>query len=148
MALNADATTRRFVILRHRVGEGLDRTDHDHLDWMFQRADDVLQVWETPLVEVLEESFELPASRLNDHRIKYLDYEGPIRGDRGDVQRIVSGMYRVARDGEDAMLLSITWRDGDTLRHGEVSLQRMRLEDPSRRDDNCDGWRLRFSPCR
>ncbi|MDX1963061.1 MAG: hypothetical protein SFX18_07900 [Pirellulales bacterium] len=38
----------------------------------------------------------IPARRLPDHRTLYLDYEGPISGDRGNVRRIAAGEYRLS----------------------------------------------------
>ena len=36
---------------------------------------------------------QIPGLRLPNHRPLYLDYEGPIAGDRGTVQRIAAGTY-------------------------------------------------------
>ena len=32
--------------------------------------------------------------RLADHRLDYLEYEGPVSGDRGSVRRVDGGQYR------------------------------------------------------
>jgi hypothetical protein len=37
----------------------------------------------------------IEAERLADHRLAYLDYEGPVTGNRGNVRRIDVGTYRV-----------------------------------------------------
>ena len=37
---------------------------------------------------------DLPARALPDHRAAYLDYEGPVSGDRGTVRRWDEGTYR------------------------------------------------------
>jgi hypothetical protein len=36
---------------------------------------------------------EVVAEPLDDHRLEYLEYEGPVSGDRGRVLRIDSGIY-------------------------------------------------------
>ncbi len=67
----------------------------DHLDWFFQHAadaDESLLTFSTP-VEIPTPA-EFPATRLPDHRARYLDYDGEIADDRGTVQRLVIGRYR------------------------------------------------------
>jgi hypothetical protein len=44
----------------------------------------------------------VPATPNADHRLHYLDYEGPVGGDRGTVTRYASGEY----EGE---ITSATW---------------------------------------
>jgi hypothetical protein len=74
----------RFVILEH---------DHPVLHWdLMLEADGVLQTWR------LERAPEEPgctihATALGDHRIAYLDYEGPVSGGRGIVQRWDAGTF-------------------------------------------------------
>ncbi len=48
--------------------------------------------WRTPAGHG---AIELVAARLPDHRLVYLDYEGPVSGDRGHVKRIDRGDYEV-----------------------------------------------------
>jgi hypothetical protein len=73
----------RFVVLTH---------DHPVLHWdlMLERGD-VLRTWrlaEEPLPGVA-----IAAEALADHRRKYLDYEGPVTGDRGTVVRWDAGTF-------------------------------------------------------
>ncbi len=35
---------------------------------------------------------------LPDHRREYLDYEGPVSGDRGHVRRVAAGSFELLRD--------------------------------------------------
>lgn len=37
----------------------------------------------------------VPAIRLADHRLAYLEYEGPLSGDRGSVNRVEGGTYKL-----------------------------------------------------
>jgi hypothetical protein len=74
----------RFVVLEHRW-QGV------HWDLMFEDGG-VLRTWavDTPI----RPGAGLPARPLADHRLAYLDYEGPISGDRGTVRRLDRGTYR------------------------------------------------------
>lgn len=72
----------RFVILEH---------DHPVLHWdLLLEAGDVLHTWRLvapPGAEPIE------ATALGDHRRMYLDYEGPVSGQRGTVRRHDAGTF-------------------------------------------------------
>lgn len=73
----------RFVILEH---------DHPLLHWdLMLEADGVLQTWR--LAQAPELRREIDAVALGDHRLAYLDYEGPVSGNRGAVQRWDAGEF-------------------------------------------------------
>jgi hypothetical protein len=40
----------------------------------------------------------IDATRLADHRVAYLDYEGPISGERGIVTRVDGGEYDIVSE--------------------------------------------------
>ena len=74
----------RFVILHHTVHGG------EHWDLMLEQGNTLL-TW-----QLLREPFELaslpiPARRIGDHRKAYLDYEGSLSRNRGDVRRVGEG---------------------------------------------------------
>jgi hypothetical protein len=144
--LNLDALHHRFVVLRHEVGQSFDRTGEDHLDWMFEQEDSTLQTWATPLIGNLQQEVTLAAQRLNDHRVEYLEFEGPISGGRGTVTRWLSGTYCLRFSGEQEIRLSLHWND-DGPHRAELRFYRMRVDDASCRELNWEGWRLRVSPC-
>ena len=73
----------RYVVLRH-TGYG-----RAHFDLMFER-EGKLMTWRSPRWPL---ETDTPLDKLADHRIAYLDYEGPISGGRGRVRRIVSGTF-------------------------------------------------------
>ena len=50
---------------------------------------------------------EVPAVRLADHRLAYLDYEGPLSGDRGTVHQQDGGTYQSLEYQEDLLRFSI-----------------------------------------
>ena len=73
----------RFVILTH---------DFPRLHWDFLvECGDVLKCWRLP--EIPRSGEALAAEALDDHRVMYLDYEGPVSGGRGTVSRWDHGDY-------------------------------------------------------
>jgi hypothetical protein len=75
----------RFVLLEHRWN-GV------HWDLMLEATDGrTLHTWaiDAPVVS----GVDLPARRLPDHRVAYLEYEGAVSGGRGSVRRVDAGEY-------------------------------------------------------
>lgn len=70
----------------------------------------------------LEPGARLELERLADHRRLYLDYEGPIAGDRGVVRRVAVGDLRHATLDESRGELLVQWNDATGLAH--LSLRR------------------------
>jgi hypothetical protein len=74
----------RFVILEH---------DHPVLHWdLMLEAGDVLHTWRLPTPPQAH-GHAIEATALSDHRRMYLDYEGPVRGNRGIVRRWDAGSF-------------------------------------------------------
>lgn len=100
----------RFVVLEH---------DHPELHWdLMLEGDGVLRTWHLdappepgPLVRAVA-SF--------DHRLLYLDYEGPISGGRGAVRRWDGGTFSYELDTRERLVIQAR---GDRLR-GRVRLER------------------------
>ena len=87
---------QRFVILRHEMPPTAERGSH--WDLMLENRG-VLLTWELPELPPgpLPASFgQLGIRRLPDHRIAYLEYEGPVSNDRGTVRRVDRGTYQLA----------------------------------------------------
>ena len=80
----------RFVILRHDMPPHTNRPGH--WDLMLETGG-ALATW--ALEELPESGYTRAAVRLADHRLDYLDFEGPVSGDRGTVTRWDAGQYRV-----------------------------------------------------
>ncbi len=78
----------RYVILYHQQHSA--ETDLTHWDLMLEK-DGLLRTWKLP--QSPTPSKPLTAIPLPDHRIAYLEYEGPISGDRGQVSQFDSGTY-------------------------------------------------------
>ncbi|MFO1094461.1 MAG: DNA polymerase ligase N-terminal domain-containing protein [Planctomycetaceae bacterium] len=73
----------RYVILTH---------DHPFPHWdLMLESGGVLRTWR--LLNEPATGRRVPAERLADHRLKYLDYEGPVSGGRGIVARWDYGTY-------------------------------------------------------
>lgn len=104
----------RFALLEHRW-RGV------HWDLMLE-AGETLRTWaiDAPIVA----GVELPARALPDHRQTYLEYEGPISGDRGAVRRLDSGQYTVMIWEEDLVRV---WLAGVQL-VGEAELRQCGID--------------------
>jgi hypothetical protein len=73
----------RFVILEH---------DHPRLHWDFMlESGDVLRTWR--LEEPPQPGKLVAAEASFDHRHLYLEYEGPVSGERGSVTRWDGGTF-------------------------------------------------------
>lgn len=90
-----------FVIQCHRTREG------EHFDVLFELADALLTFQCPRPPHELAEGQSLRAPRLPDHRRIYLTYEGPVRGDRGEVHIVDRGHYRRECFSEDRYLFDI-----------------------------------------
>jgi hypothetical protein len=79
----------RYVILEH---------DHPVLHWDFLvEAGTALRAWR--LDQPPQGGLVISAQRLPDHRLIYLDFEGPISGGRGSVRRWDSGTCTLDEEG-------------------------------------------------
>lgn len=100
----------QFVLLEH---------DHPHLHWDFMlEVGATLRTWR--LDRIPDQDGVMPAEQLPDHRLAYLDYEGPVSGNRGTVRRLDRGDFRVLEDQAARLVVQL---DGQRLR-GEAELQR------------------------
>lgn len=112
----------RFVILEH---------DHPVLHWdLMLEAGEVLRTWR--LAGLPQPGLAVEARATFDHRLLYLDYEGPVSGDRGRVVRRDRGTFawEVQDEGEVVVRL-----DGVRL-GGVLHLDRVAG----------DTWRARLGP--
>lgn len=74
---------------------------------MFQEGE-VLVTW---AAEIWPQAAEpVAALHLPDHRLAYLDYEGPVSGNRGHVVRVDRGQYWIAQRKTDQMPLTLIVR--------------------------------------
>lgn len=87
----------RFVLLTH---------DHPFLHWdfMLERGDH-LRTWRLSAEPDGDE--EVTAEPLPDHRLDYLDYEGPVSGNRGEVRQWDKGVYRLLEETPERITVEL-----------------------------------------
>ncbi|WP_428304931.1 DNA polymerase ligase N-terminal domain-containing protein [Lacipirellula sp.] len=92
----------RFVLLHHECPPSLGKPSH--WDLMLER-DSVLLTWNLLQLPIAwgGDAEAIEATRIADHRIAYLDYEGPVSGNRGIVTRVDRGEYEVLSEADDAI---------------------------------------------
>lgn len=114
----------RFVLLRHECPPDFGKPSH--WDLMLEWGD-VLRTWElrelpsrwaaalhSEAVDHVVKAIALP-----DHRLAYLDFEGPLSGNRGLVRRCDSGNYDLLCDQQNRV---------EARLHGDLICGVMQLE--------------------
>lgn len=86
-------------MLHHVTGDG------EHWDLMLE-AGDVLATWRLATPPSASTG-TIDAHHIGDHRKAYLDYEGPISGDRGHVRRIDRGTYFTVERSADRWIIEM-----------------------------------------
>jgi hypothetical protein len=77
----------RYVILRH------EDIPQPHFDLMLETAPGSdLTTWRSDRWPI---DTPTPLTKLADHRPAYLEYEGPVSGNRGSVRRVEAGCYHL-----------------------------------------------------
>jgi hypothetical protein len=88
---------RRFVVLIH---------DFPELHWDFMLENEAgLRTWR--LAREPSEPGPIDAKALADHRLAYLDYEGPVCGDRGSVRRFDRGEYTLVEETTERVVVEL-----------------------------------------
>jgi hypothetical protein len=99
----------RYVILEH---------DHPQRHWDFMlEAGDVLRTWR--LAKPPQPGETVGAEATFDHRSFYLDYEGPVSGNRGTVVRWDAGTFTWLQQAGDCLVVRL---NGERL-NGEAVLR-------------------------
>jgi hypothetical protein len=112
----------RFVVLEH---------DHPVLHWdLMLEAGGVLRTWR--LAAPPAPGPPVAAEQTFDHRLMYLDYEGPVSGNRGRVVCWDRGTYAWEGEGGGGVVVRL---NGVRLR-GRLELER----------DYTGSWRAQFTP--
>ena len=115
----------RFVLLRHELPPASGRDSH--FDLMLER-NGVLRTWACDASPL---GGTVTATQLPDHRLVYLEYEGPVSDARGTVSRIESGTYQPLRESADefrARLAGVAMRGDVTITREAPGSQRWRVE--------------------
>jgi hypothetical protein len=134
----------RFVILFHDCPT--DSPSSSHFDLMLE-SNGVLRTWAIaappcswgataglPSSANAALSESVAATQLPDHRLDYLDYEGPVSGDRGKVSRIDAGEFVSREEATDLLVVTLS---GERIR-GQLKLARVAGESTQ--------WQLTFLP--
>lgn len=89
-------TCKRYVILSH---------DHpiQHFDFMLEK-EGVLETWR---LNLLPGNAPFLAEKIHDHRLEYLEYEGPVSNERGIVKRMDRGNYEIIADTESFIIMQL-----------------------------------------
>jgi hypothetical protein len=103
----------RFVILFHDLPPGSGR--QPHFDVMLE-AGGVLRTW---ALEHWPGPEGTPAAQLADHRLAYLEYEGPLSGSRGTVSRHDAGSYEIVEQEASRLVVRLA---GQRFR-GQLALE-------------------------
>src|SRR3954469_3481557 len=89
----------RYVVLRH------ESVDDPHFDLMFEtKPGSDLVTWratEWPITDTTE------FTPLRPHRRAYLQYEGPISGDRGTVHRLHFANHSIEEESADSLIVKL-----------------------------------------
>ncbi len=103
----------RFVILEH---------DHPELHWdLMLEAGDVLRTWRLAAPPWPGERVRAEASF--DHRTRYLDYEGPVSGNRGTVTAWDRGTFEAEAGALDPKAPRITFHMAGERARGFATLE-------------------------
>ena len=105
----------RFAILRHETPSGSPRPLH--WDFLLEDAGTLL-TW--ALAESPATSGPIAAEALANHRTAYLDYEGPVSGNRGTVIRWDAGTFQWQRRNDREIVVILC---GQVL-NGDITLTR------------------------
>jgi len=90
-----DSSTQKYVVLHHVLSAG------QHWDLMLQTGAK-LATWQLAAPPPPPPGGSIAARRIGEHRMDYLEYEGPVSGDRGNVSRVDRGSLRLlARSADD-----------------------------------------------
>ena len=92
----------RFVVLLHETPANCSRGTH--FDLMLEHGA-MLRTWALDRLPQLDET--VVAERLADHRPVYLDYEGDVSGERGQVRRVDQGEYEIIEDRPEQFVVKI-----------------------------------------
>lgn len=90
----------RFAVLEH---------DHPQRHWdLLLEHGPACRTWR--LSAPPGEAIDIPAEAIADHRLIYLDYEGPVSGNRGQVTQFDAGTFVWREDTPDGVCVELSGR--------------------------------------
>ncbi|MGY8748788.1 MAG: DNA polymerase ligase N-terminal domain-containing protein [Pirellulales bacterium] len=103
----------RCVVLFHQGGAQPGQADH--WDLMLE-VENVLWTWRLEKLPVY--NHVVLGERIADHRIQYLDFEGPISNNRGTVHQVRSGHYHWSMESANRIAILTFEKDSWKLNLG------------------------------
>ncbi len=111
-------TGNRFVVQEHTTTEGV------HWDLMLEQGE-VLWTFRLPESPANALDHPLAATRIFDHALRFLTYEGPVQKGTGQVRIVERGTYRLSDEKDDRIAVDLqgtalrgsfvlTWKEGAT----------------------------------
>ena len=121
----------RFVLLHHLCPPSYERPSH--WDLMLEMQG-VLRTWalDDPLTNAVP--ITTKAQPLVDHRLAFLEFEGPLGDDRGAVRQVERGIYKLFGEDTDYVRFRLSGRN----LAGMVEIRLQSAKDPY--------WRLDWFP--
>lgn len=111
----------RTVLLLHQLPDG-----SSHLDWLMERPDSdrlisfrVRDRIDSPSPACSVQRFK--AEAMPDHRRAYLEYEGPVSGERGSVSRVAAGSVDWVERSTEAIAVILDFGSGPRRAEGRPS---------------------------
>jgi DNA polymerase Ligase (LigD) len=131
----------RFVILRHDCPPDFPRPTH--WDLMLQDGDS-LRTWALPREPA--DGVSMSAEALAEHRLAYLEYDGPLTQNRGTVARFDGGFFHLEQDSDAEIVVRL---EGARL-VGRATLVRLAPapEGGARQGRESQCWKFSFSAVR
>ena len=103
IAAMSSVEPRRFVVLFH------DLSASAHWDLMIE-AGEALATWQLSVPPEVAAASPTTACRIADHRKAYLEYEGPVSGERGSVRIADAGTCAVLSEMPEEWRLALEGR--------------------------------------
>jgi len=104
----------RFVLLEHdtRTAAGVPSAERGvHWDLLVEIPGQALIPTWRLAANPLTTPGPIPALRIKDHRRMYLEYEGPVSGDRGCLRRVEAGQGEQAMIAGETLLVHLTGQE-------------------------------------
>ena len=136
----------RFVVLEHKLPPQLARPSH--WDLLLEQPPEWGGMLLTFEVSNPPAEWGSPTAvlKLPDHRPLYLDYEGPISGNRGSIKRVLEGNFRWLEKTDELLSLSFhpapssTSNNVDSMPQGVLKIRK----NPA--DANLNQWEMEWMP--
>ena len=141
-SVNEILETGRICVLHHVVGASLPRTDQDHFDWLIEGTTKLFTWsidentmrqtgWLPGTRPIPTDWIQAKAMRIADHRKFYLEHEGPVSQDRGQLTRVEQGRYQLRRWNRDNVELDVQWTDASIAEGGKSPTRSAQRDDPA-----------------